>query len=266
MNKDHRRDYHRAWAQITPPLRPPPEVVAEIGRLIGRSPGRTLLLGVTPEFVDLSTDLVALDRNISMVLNVWPGNSSARRAVVGDWRKACFMSGAFSACIGDGCLGAFSFPDEYPVLFAEINRILQASGKFVCRFFAPPQAPETVSDVKEAAMSGTIRNFHTFKFRLGMALAAQQPGFRAGVDTIFNVFSELFEDRTELARLTGWDRAHIDTIDHYKQSTVAYHFPPREAVLSIACNTFSKAQLVSSGAYEMAELAPLLVVEAANLR
>ena len=73
----------------------------------------------------------------------------------------------------------------------------------------------------------------------------------------------MFEDRTELVRLTGWHRAHIDTIDFYRGSAVAYYFPPRDAVLQVISDGFAKARLVPSGCYEMAELCPIVVAEKA---
>ncbi len=261
MSRNHRQDYHRAWSQLASPARPHADVVEAMRRHIGPSPGRTLLLGVTPELADISADVVALDRNVAMVRHVWPGNSPSRHAVVGDWRAPPFVPGSFFACVGDCCLGALKFPDEYAVLFSELNRALQAGGRFVCRFFAPPDAPETVSAVGDAAKSGKIRGFHAFKFRLGIALAAQKPGFAIGVDEILEVFTQMFNDREELVRVTGWDRAHINTIDFYKGSMVHFHFPPRQTVLDVAAGIFSRAGLVPSGGYEMAELSPLLVAE-----
>ena len=52
MNRDHRRDYHRAWSQMTPPLKPDLAVVDAVKKEIANYPGRTLLLGVTPQLAD----------------------------------------------------------------------------------------------------------------------------------------------------------------------------------------------------------------------
>ena len=126
MNHDHQKTYHRAWSQLGPPLRPPADVVAAIREQIKDRPGRALLLGVTPELADVAPNLVAIDRNFSMVANVWPGNTASRHAMVGDWRKPNFATGAFSACIGDGSLSFLTFPDETAGLFRELKRF---SGK-----------------------------------------------------------------------------------------------------------------------------------------
>ena len=133
MGHDHQKIYHRAWSQLGPPLRPPAEVVAAIREQIKDRTGRALLLGVTPELADVAPDLVAVDRNVSMVAHVWPGNTASRHAIVGDWRKMNFATGAFSICIADGSLSFLTFPDETAALFHELNRILKTRGRAVFR-------------------------------------------------------------------------------------------------------------------------------------
>jgi SAM-dependent methyltransferase len=261
MSMDHRREYHRAWSKLTPPLRPHPEAVAAIRAQIRDRPGRTLLLGVTPELADISDDLVAVDRNHSMVQHVWPGNTASRRAIVGDWRHCDFVPASFSYCVGDTSLGAMRFPDEVVSVCNQLSQILRPGGKFVCRVFVSPDVPESVEAVRDAAMSGAIRNFHAFKFRMAMALIADRSQPRVGVDAIFNTFNCLFKDRDELTRATGWSRDQIDTIDFYQGSNVAFHFPTRDRLLSVTSKIFADSRFVSSGAYELAERSPLLVAQ-----
>ncbi|HME61478.1 MAG TPA: methyltransferase type 11, partial [Candidatus Binatia bacterium] len=74
MSQDHQKIYHHAWSHLTPPLRPPAAVVAAVRNQIRDKHGRALLLGVTPELADVTPQLVAVDRNFSMVANVWPGD------------------------------------------------------------------------------------------------------------------------------------------------------------------------------------------------
>jgi SAM-dependent methyltransferase len=216
-------------------------------------------LGVTPELADISADLVAIDRNHSMVQHVWPGNTVSRRAVVGDWRNPHFAPESFSICVGDTCLGAMRFPDEVASVCNQLFRILRPGGKFVCRVFVSPDAREPVEAVRDAAMSGAIRNFHAFKFRLGMALIEKSSESRVRVDAIFKTFNMLFSDRDELVRATGWSREQINTIDFYEGSTVAFHFPTRDRLVSVVSKIFSNPRFVSSGIYELAERSPLLV-------
>ena len=258
---NHRQRYHRAWSQLTPPLRPHPDVVAAVKAQIKDRHGRTLLLGVTPELADVAPDLVAVDRNLSMVANVWPGNTSSRCAVVGDWRNSNFAPAVFSLCIGDGSLCGLKYPTEIAALFDELNRILKGNGRIVCRLYLSPDVAETISGLKESALSGAIGDFHAFKMRLAMALAARQREPQICVENILDAFDALFSDREELVRATGWSREQINTIDFYRGSTVLFNLPTKDQLLSVVSKACSKARLVSSGIYEMSERCPLLVAD-----
>jgi hypothetical protein len=261
MNRDHRREYHRAWAHLTPPWRPHPDVVAAVRREIAGRTGRILLLGVTPELADIAPDLVALDRNHSMVVHVWPGNTDTRRAIVGDWRNGNFAANSFSACIGDGSLCGLEWPGELGRVLLGLSHALQNGGKFVCRVYVPPSAAESISVVREAALSGAIGGFHAFKLRLAMALAAQCPEPRICVSDILAEFDRLFRDRNEIVRVTGWNRHEVDTIDFYRDSAVVFNFPTRTQLMSMASKIFPSARLVAVGCYELAERCPLLVAD-----
>jgi SAM-dependent methyltransferase len=259
MEVNHRSRYHAAWSKLTPPLRPHPQSVAVMRELIGARAGPTLLLGVTPELADISDDLVAIDRNFSMVQHVWPGNTASRRAVVGDWRNCNFRPGSFSCCVGDASLGALRFPDELVAGCEEIGRGLRSGGRLICRVFVAPQLRESVEAVRAAAVSGTIGSFHAFKIRLAMALIADPARPGIGVNAILEAFNSLFRDRDGLARTTGWPRDQIDTVDFYHGSNVVFHFPERHALLAAVSRAFADPRLVPSGSYELADRAPVLI-------
>jgi SAM-dependent methyltransferase len=261
MGQDHQKIYHRAWSQLGPPLRPPPDVIVAVKEQINDIRGRALLLGVTPELADVAPHLVAVDRNFSMVANVWPGNTPSRCALVGDWRRPSFKPDAFSICIGDGSLAFLTFPDETVKLFRELNQILKAGGRMVFRLYLAPDVAETISVLQEEALSGKIKSFHAFKMRLAMALAAQQSAPQICVAAILDAFNSLFGDRQELARTTGWRREQIDTIDFYKDSTVSFTLPKKDQLLSVVSEVCRNARLAPSGTYEMSELCPLLVAD-----
>ncbi len=258
---NHRQEYHRAWSQLAPPLRPHPDVVAAVKEQIEDRHGRALLLGVTPELADVAPDIVAVDRNFSMIANVWPGNTPSRYAIVGDWRNSNFVPGAFSLCLGDGSLCGLAIPNDITVLFLELRRILKSGGRIVCRLYLSPDIAETISGLQEEVLSGTISNFHAFKMRLAMALAAQRPVPQICVANILESFNSLFKNRDELVRATGWFREQIDTIDFYRGSTVSFNLPTKDQLLSVVSGICPSARLVPSGTYAMSERCPLLVAE-----
>ena len=258
---NHRQTYHRAWSHLGPPLRPHPDVVIAVKEQIKGRQGRTLLLGVTPELADVAPNLVAVDRNFSMIANVWPGNTSTRCAIVGDWRCSHFKPAVFSVCVGDGSLCGLECPADIAVLFNELRRILKKGGRIVCRLYISPVTTEKISTLKENVTSGSIGSFHAFKMRLAMALSALQPVPQICVERILDSFNELFENRDELARMTGWSREQIDTIDFYRGSDVVFNFPTADQLMSAVSKVCSRARLVPSGIYEMSDRCPLLVAE-----
>lgn len=261
MSRGHWSEIHRVWSYYTPPLRPNHEVVAEMRRQIGVPVGRALLLGVTPELADIAPELVAVDWNPAMVMNLWPGNTVSRCAIVGNWLHSNFASGSFAVCIGDGSLNAVAYPDEMATLCRELARGLDSGGKLVLRVFTAPETGETVAAVRDAAWRGAIKSFHGFKWRLAMAVAAQASQPNLAMHRVFDVFNDLFPDRDRLVAATGWIREEIDTIDLLRNSAAISSFPGREQLQAIVARNFSNVRFVPVGNYEVAAHCPLLVAE-----
>jgi SAM-dependent methyltransferase len=259
----HWSEFPRVWAQYTPPLRPNGEVVAAVRDRIGAPGGRTLLLGVTPELADIAPNVVAVDKNPSMVANLWPGNNDRRCAVVGNWLNTNFAADVFDCCVGDGSLNAVRYPDEMRLLCSEVARVLRSGGKIVLRVFIMPDATETMEAVQQSAIGGKFRSFHGFKWRLAMAIAGQANQPSIEMRRVFDAFSRMFPDRDRLVAITGWSRDEIDTIDILQDSVAISSFPTRGQLLSVVSAAFVNSRLVPVGTYEAAELCPLLVAERA---
>jgi SAM-dependent methyltransferase len=259
MNGNHWQDYHRAWSRLTPPLRPPPAAVAAVKAQVGGGRGRALLLGVTPELAGIAPRLVAVDRNPAMIAALWPGDSASRHALVGDWRRLSFARAAFALCIGDGSLSSLEHPGDVAAAARELARTVESGGRIVCRLYLSPQRAESVAALRDAAMAGRAGNFHGFKMRLAMALAAREKQPNIRVAAIRDAFDTLFADRDGLVRATGWRRDQVDTIDFYEGSAVSYSFPTQDQLLAAVAPAFSAVRLVPSGAYDLAERCPLLV-------
>jgi hypothetical protein len=259
--KNHWNEFHRAWSRLAPPLRPNHEVVAAVTEQVHDVPGSALLLGVTPELAHVGSQLIALDHNHAMVRNIWPGNSASRWAVVGNWLTPCFRPEFFAVCVGDASLNNLQYPVQWHSFCRELKKLLRPGGRFTCRITTAPESGESTASVKDAVLSGAIGNFHAFKMRLSIAVASENADPRVAVTEVLDHFDRMFPDRDELAQVTGWRRDEIDTIDFYKNSSIATTRPTCRQVLAVVSQVFPNARFVSAGSYELADRCPLLVMD-----
>jgi SAM-dependent methyltransferase len=246
---------------VTTPLRPTPEDVEGFGRAIAEHRDRVLLLGVTPELANLGAWTVGIDKNSAMAAHLWPGNSARRQALSSDWLALPFARRTFSAVIGDGSLSALPYPENYRRLFGQLAEVLRPGGRVALRLYKAPDESESLTAVFAAVRAGGIRNFHVFKWRLAMALvaAAGDPNLR--VVEILAHFEQEFPDRPNLAAMTGWPMAQIDTIDVYRGSPEVYSFATFEQIRQTLPASFTNPRLIATGSYELAERCPLLVLD-----
>lgn len=256
---DHWDRYARHWELLGPPLRPPPDAVSAYTREL-RPEGRSvLLLGVTPELSAFGASIVAVDETAAIIAALWPGDRPGRRAVVGDWLDLPIADASVEVVVGDGCLNAVSLRSQRRRLLEQIARVLKPGGRAAIRLFAGPETPEDLSAVTADAAQGRIANFHALKWRVAMACAAQHPERQIFVADILRSFNDLFPDRTELVRRTGWPAEVINTIDSYAGSSAEYNFVPAEALAEEAAQVFGQVRLAPTGTYALSERCPLLV-------
>jgi len=260
-NASHWNEYHRRWSRIKPPLRPDADVVAAFANAIDANADRILLLGVTPELANIGPHVTAIDRNAAMIANIWSGDTSARRALCGDWLALPFEEGQFTAVIGDGSLSAIQYPADYRTLFAQLARVLEPGGVFVCRLFLTPDEFESVGAIKARAFAGETESFHAFKWQLAMAMVQEARDPNIAVAAILERFNELFPDRAALSRASVWSDTDIETIDVYKDSPDIYSFPTLAQLRETIPKTFRGGRIFPTGKYPLAERCPLIVVE-----
>ncbi len=261
MSVNHWQSYHEKWSRLGPPLRPDKDVVAAFRRALGAGVDKILLLGVTPELADIAADVTAVDNSQPMIDYIWPGDTTHRRARRGDWFSLDVAAGTFDAAVGDGVLNFPRYPDGTRALLSEIGRVLHPGGRFVCWLFAAPDEAETLKRIRDDALRGAIGNFHALKWRIAMAVVRASGDPNIPVQTIRDTFMRVFPDRDELARVTGWARADIDTIDVYQGSAEIYAFPTRGQFLEAVPEAFAPGSLVDAGTYPLAERCPLMVLE-----
>jgi SAM-dependent methyltransferase len=261
LSKSHWTNFHRRWAQLTPPLRPNQEVAEGLHRAIAGHAECVLLLGVTPELADLGAELIGVDHSEMMIANIWPGDTERRHAIKADWQALPFRRAHFSAAVGDGSLNALTYPDGHRRLYEQLSIVIRPGGKFAFRLFKTPDRGEPVAAACASALAAKIGSFHAFKWRLAMAIVAASGEPNIRVETIRDVFNREFPDRNLLAATTGWKPADIDTIDAYRDSSEVYSFPTFDQLRTEIPDSFDNPRLIAVGSYELAERCPLVVMD-----
>ena len=224
--------------------------------------GPTVLLGVTRELAAIAPDLTAVERNPSVIANLWPGDSAAHRAVVGDWRDLRRLGRTFVAAVADCALNNLvEWPDAHEAFYGSLAEVLDARGRFVCRVFATPDPCPSLESVRAEAISGRAGSFHGFKWRLTMAWVHEAGNPNVAVQTIVDVFDDMFPDRSALARANRWTPQAVATIDVYRGSTERYCFPTRNQFRAVIPEAFAEARWSEAGTYDLAERCPLLVID-----
>lgn len=252
--------FHLRFPSLRPPQSVTPDTAARVAAALEGHDERVLLLGVTPALTGIGQGLVAVDRSANMIANVWPGDDARRRVVEADWR-AVEPGGDFSAVIGDGSFNCLAYPGDYAAVFARLGALLRPGARFVVRFFITPEPCESIAALADATRAGRVESIHALRWRLGMAACAERGDVNIPVTRIYGLFARLFPDRTLLAQQTGWAPDQIATIDFYRDSPDVISFPTLTQIQAVIPAGFTAVRLIGSGAYDLAERCPLVVMD-----
>lgn len=239
------------------PMRPGPGDAEAMARAIADRDGRVVLLGVTPQLADIGQDLTAVDASAQLIEAIWPGDTTRRRAVVGDWLNLPCENAAVDSVIGDGSLN--SLVGDHHDLFAEVRRVLSDGGIAAFRSFCAPDRAERLQDICDEDLGGWQGNFHAFKWRIAMALAARNPTASIPVAEVRDAFDRHFPDREALSALTGWPVDDIATIDAYDGATHSMFFPTLGRLLEMGARHFGHVEALARDGYVLADRCPVVV-------
>ena len=261
MSTNHWDGLFRAWSTLPTPVRVASQVIDAIKAEVADVRGRILLLGMTSGLFDAGADITAIDQSSRLVGDLWQGNAPGRQAIVGDWLHLPIAPASFAACIGDGSLISFDYPDRLRLLFDSVASCLKPGGRFSCRVFLAPDRSETIADLEAAIDRQQTTSFQHFKFRLAMAIGTELGSPNIRVAQIPEIFDSRFPDRSKLAAATGWDRSEINTIDIYRGSNAIYAFPTKSQLLSAIPKAFGNPRFVTVVNHPMGFQWPILVME-----
>ena len=237
------------------------QLMLELASPTLRKDSKVVVLGVTPAIIQLSWPrqvmLCAIDASPAMIAAQWRAHSSiASMVACARWQSMPFPDAAASAIVGDGSLNTLPSLAEYPVVFAELSRMLRRDGVLVLRCFVRSTA-ESVEEVVEAALNRKFTTSAPFRLRLCMALAKKDGGL--GLGELLEGFNALFPDRQRLAAAAGWPMEEIERFDMDKGSNVRITFPSESQITKLAAPFFD-VRAVRRGSYALAEYCPTIAL------
>jgi hypothetical protein len=259
LNKNHWSAHANQWSKVTSPLRPHASDISLMKKAVENNHGTCLLFGVTPEIASSFSPLIAIDNNLGMIEKLWNTGINAK-AIHANWLDIPLERQTIGYAIGDGSINMLLYDSQYKLWFEQINKVLIPEGRLIIRVFARPAHPESLSLVRESALSGSIGNFHAFKWRWAMALVGMNKNPNIRVTQILESFNEYFPNRHSLSEKANWPIDDIDTIDVYTKSEAIYSFPTLDEVRSTISGNFIEVATMY-GEYELSDRCPIVVIQ-----
>ena len=260
MSEQEKLDFHLRHARLKPPLTPNGEIVAAYASAIEGHEQCVLMLGVTPDLLPVAKTAVAVDISRRSIEHLWPGDTATRKVIRGNWLEMPLQTREFTAVIGDGSMAGVRV-NEYPLLFANLARVLLPGARLAIRIYETPEPGESIEQVRRDTMAGKIPGVHAFKWRLAMAIASENQSPTVPVALIHQNFERQFPDREALIAATGWSAEDIREIDAYAGHKLIYTFATRRELLATLPPEFSHPRFLPSGHYELAERCPIFVAD-----
>lgn len=248
------------WENLVLPLRPIEPIPTNIAQFIPDKEARLLLLGVTPDYADLTTDVTALDFSAAMIEHVWPGDTEHRRAELGDWRDMPFPDQQFDLAVCDNGFSMLQDPNAIASVLKHLKRVVKTNGTVVARWFLSPEAPLSDTDVTDFALTRCGASVVTLRWWFAFSRACRNADTTTTANDSYVLFDELINNRAKLREAYGWSEDTIKEADFYKGSSAKYIFPTEAAMRKLVSPYFNSVKLVQSGCYPMSEHAPFVVM------
>lgn len=185
----HASEEQRAWEahielfkSMTPPYRVDPvekahyqAVISEMAASAQARGLRVLLLGMTPEIVDLNwpegSRLVVADRSEAMIHGFWPGDIPGVREICRkDWLELPFEAGSFDLVLGDGVFNLMAYPDGFQALGRTASELLAADGKLCVRVFLQSEPREESGALVQEIKDSERVDFYGMRLRIASSL------------------------------------------------------------------------------------------------
>lgn len=231
----------KRFFSIDPPLRPSAEdteiVRHAVEELVPDSTAiRAMILGVTPEFVDLNwganTDLIAIDHNQSMIDAVWPGPEDS--AINADWTAMPLPDASRNVALCDGGLTLLD-PEQLTLVAQELRRVISPNGLFIVRAFVPQQAVPSTAEIINDFVSRRVEGLSRFKIRLWTSLQ-NDPQEGVQLAGAWNAIEQTVGNIAQVFRKRGVSEEAAETVVQWRGNRNVYRFPTPERISQLFCD------------------------------
>lgn len=247
----HWAGHSQIWSKMSPPLTPAREVISVITNLIP-SNQHIVLLGVTPQIANAYSNVTAIDSSVSMIKNIWPGDTDTQHAINDNWLNIDLPVEYTNYIVGDCSLNQLEYPTDVSCVLNRIINWLRPNGRFVSRMFTRYNKPITVDRLIAESKQPTV-SWDAFRRLLPMYIAEQEGSCMRSI-RMLEVFNELFPNRTSLP----WPPELTSSLDIYQGSDTVFWIPTREEILATIPNTASDVRFIDVGSYDLADACPIL--------
>lgn len=242
------------WDKIVSPARPSASDINSFKSLVPEGP--ILLLGVTPEIANSYDNVLAVDRDIKMIQNVWPGDTETKHAINSDWKT--FLPGKkFNGIIGDCALTMLGNKKDITNVNLKFLEMLNPGGTVAHRIFHKPKEQVTKQHLLDMLSKPATMNFNAFKWTMFMYYAEEVHN-QIKVTNIRKLFNELCPVRKTVSELTGWTMSQINSIDIYEHSDWEVIVLSKKEWLETIPKGAVNVKFTYQDDYDLAELCPIL--------
>lgn len=163
VNQERIEKFRGVWSNLRVPVRPGPEGLALYrARMESLEGGHVLVLGATPELVDMAIDIgaariVSIERDpaiLAAMRRLGERDWGRVELIEGDWldERPDFV-GAFDCVVCDGGLLFLAFPGQWRTLFRRVHAYLKPEGVFIAKEWAEPEGRRNYQDIVGALLA-----------------------------------------------------------------------------------------------------------------
>lgn len=252
------------------PMRPEPKEISFIEKKVknrvsgidGQLDLKALLLGVTPEIVDMNwpigMELEAVDRSEAMADAFWLGDIPGKRKLTkGNWWDFPATASSFHFIFGDGIFNIQSFPGQFETFASRMSGLLHRNGLAFFRVFTRSENPDSPEKVINQLRSGYISSYQEFRLRFTIALQEDAGiGVASSIPNTHQILKDMGVNVEELALLPDYSGIAEPMLALNKPQSLQMCFPSQQEFVN-AVSPWLNVVDVGYGEHSLARHCPV---------